>query len=366
MTSSSERRHDLDWLRVLGVLLLIPFHVALIFVLEPYTIMYIRDTINSPLLAHVTGFIHMWHMPMLFVISGASTYYALSFRSAGQYVRERFQRLFVPLTFGLMTFVPFTIYFQHRNQFSPSEGYLRFFDLDFAHIDGMTGTFTPAHLWFILYLFIFSLVGLPLFVFLRSAQGTQIVSKISASPFAVFLWGILLTIAAATGILGDMNPLYYFLMFLYGFTLASDPRFQRSVDEMLWLVLAYGLFAAALNILVPIAGYPVWSLQWVLLGLAYQLGRWSLTLAVLGLGHRFLNRASDALRYASEAAMPFYLMHMTFSVLTAYFVIQFDAPVAVKYPAIVLAATLITWVAYELVRRWNPARWLFGMKAEIS
>src|SRR5262245_62142481 len=122
MTSSSERRHDLDWLRVLGVLLLIPFHVALIFVLEPYTIMYIRDVVNSLLLAHVTGFIHMWHMPMLFVISGASTYYALGFRSAGQYVRERFLRLFIPLAFGLLTFVPFTIYFQHRNQFSPSEG----------------------------------------------------------------------------------------------------------------------------------------------------------------------------------------------------------------------------------------------------
>ena len=51
MTLSSERRHDLDWLRVLGVLLLIPFHVALIFVLDPYTIMYIRDVVNSPVLA---------------------------------------------------------------------------------------------------------------------------------------------------------------------------------------------------------------------------------------------------------------------------------------------------------------------------
>ena len=59
MTSSSERRHDLDWLRVLGVLLLIPFHVALIFVLEPYTIMYIRDSVNSPALSITTGFIHM-------------------------------------------------------------------------------------------------------------------------------------------------------------------------------------------------------------------------------------------------------------------------------------------------------------------
>ena len=60
--------------------------------------------------------------------------------------------------------------------------------------------------------------------------------------------------------------------------------------------------------------------------------------------------------------MPFYLLHMTFSVVTGYFAIQLDAPVAVKYPSIVLVATGLTLVAYELVRRWNVTRWLFGMK----
>ncbi len=68
------------------------------------------------------------------------------------------------------------------------------------------------------------------------------------------------------------------------------------------------------------------------------------------------------MRYASEAAMPFYLLHMTFSVVTGYFVVQLDAPVTVKYPLIVLVATGLTWITYELVRRWNLSRWLFGMK----
>src|SRR5689334_9677080 len=202
MTSLSERRHDLDWLRVFGVLLLIPFHVALIFVLQPYTIMYIKDTVNSPALASLTGFIHMWHMPMLFMISGASTYYALGFRSAGQYVRERFQRLFIPLAFGILTYVPFTIYLQHSKTLSPQAGYLHFFNLDFAHIDGMTGTFTPAHLWFILYLFVFSLIGLPLFTTLSSERGRaalETIGKLMRNPIGLFALGILLTLAAATG-----------------------------------------------------------------------------------------------------------------------------------------------------------------------
>ena len=365
MTSLSERHYDLDWLRVLGVLLLIPFHVALIFVLQPYTIMYIRDVVNSPTLSATTGFIHMWHMPMLFMISGAATYFALGFRTAGEYLRERFLRLLVPLIFGILTFVPFTIYVQHSQVLSLQEGYLGFFHIDFEHLDGMNGSFTPAHLWFILYLFVFSLTGLPIFIWLRSEKGKGIIEKLGTAmqaPLSLIVLGIPLTLAAATGILGAMNPLYYFLIFFYGFVFASNTRFQQSVDKLTWVMLAYGIFEALINVMLPIESYAEWTWQWMMLGLMYQMGRWALTLAALGLGHRFLNRTNNVLRYASEAAMPFYLLHMTFSVLTGYVVIQLNAPVAIKYPLIVLIATGLTLVAYELVRRSNVTRWLFGMK----
>ena len=363
--TSSERRYDLDWLRVLGVLLLIPFHVALIFVLQPYTIMYIRDVVNSPALSVNTGFIHMWHMPMLFMISGAATYFALGVRSAGEYIRERFLRLLVPLVFGLLTFVPLTIYIQHSKVRSLQQGYLGFFHIDLNQLDGMSGAFTPAHLWFILYLFVFSLVGLPIFQWLRTEKGRRVIESLGTArqaSLSLIVWGIPLTLAAATGILGAMNPLYYFLIFFYGFVLASDVRFQQSIDKLTWVVLAYGVFAATLNAIAPTESYTAWTPQWMALGLIYEMGRWGLTLATLGLGHRFLNHTNNLLRYASEAAMPFYLLHMTFSVITGYFVVQLDAPIAVKYPLVVFVATGLTLVAYELVRRWNVTRWLFGMK----
>lgn len=365
MRSSSERRHDLDWLRVLGVLLLIPFHVALIFVLQPYTIMYIRDVVNSPALSVTTGFIHMWHMPMLFMISGAATYFALGVRSAGGYVRERFLRLFVPLAFGILTFVPFTIYIQHSDVLSLQEGYTGFFRIDLNQLDGMNGAFTPAHLWFILFLFVFSLIGLPLFQWLRTEKGRSVIERLATAtkhPLSLIVFGIPLTLAAATGILGAMNPLYYFLIFFYGFVFASDMRFQGAVDKLTWVMLAYGIFEGVINVILPIESYTQWTPQWMALGLMYQMGRWTLTLATLGLGHKFLNRTNNILHYASEAAMPFYLLHMTFSVVTGYFVIQLDAPVTVKYPLIVLVATGLTLLAYELVRRWNVTRMLFGMK----
>jgi glucan biosynthesis protein C len=365
MTLSSERRYDLDWLRVLGVLLLIPFHVALIFVLDPNAIMYIKDVVDSRVLAVAVGFVHMWHMPMLFIISGSATYFALDFRSAGQYIRERCLRLFIPLVFGILTFIPFTTYIQHSNILSLQEGYIGYFHFDLNHMDGLNGTFTPAHLWFILYLFVFSLIGLPLFQALRSGKGKGVIKALGTTlqaPLSLMVWGIPLTLAAALNILGDKNPLYYFLIFFYGFVLSGDVHCQQSIDKLTWVALTYGVFAAVINIMMPIQSYAQWTLQWMALGLMYEMGRWALTLAVLGLGHRFLNRTNNVLRYASEAAMPFYLLHMTFSVVTGYYAIQLKAPVAVKYPLIVVVATGLTLVAYELVRRWNVTRWLFGMK----
>jgi glucans biosynthesis protein C len=366
MTSLSERRYDLDWLRVLGVLLLVPFHVALIFVLDPYAVMFIKDVVNSRVLAEATGFVHMWHMPMLFMISGAATYFALGRRSAREYIRERFLRLLVPLIFGMLTFVPFTIYIQHSNVLSLQEGYTGFFRIDLTQLDGMNGTFTPAHLWFILYLFVFSLVGLPIFLWLRSEKGKRVIKVLGTwmqAPLSLIVLGIPLTLAAATNILGGFNPLYYFLVFFFGFVLASDARFQQSIDNITWIASAIGIFAAVLNMMAPLSRDAEWTVQWIALGLMYQMGRWALTLAVLGLGHRFLNRTNHVLRYASEAAMPFYLLHMTFSVVTGYFAIQLDVPVMVKYPLIVLVATGLTLIAYELIRRWNLTRWLFGMKS---
>lgn len=360
----SQRRHDIDWLRVLGVLLLVPFHATQIFILDPNAIMYIKDTINSIALLRMAGFMHMWHMPMLFIVAGSATYFALGFRTAGQYIRERFLRLFVPLIFGILTYIPLTTYIKHSNTISLPAAYLGFFQLDFAHLDGINGTFTPAHLWFILYLFVFSLIGLPIFLALRSKRGKIVFENLIKAlppPLTLLLFSVPLIIAAAMNILGDKNPIYYFIVFLYGFLIANDERFQQSIDKLTPGVLVFGIFAAVIQATTH-RNYPEWTPPWIAHGLVYEMGRWTLTLAVLGLGRRFLNHDNSLLRYANEAVMPFYLLHMTFTVLTGFFVIRIDAPVVVKYPLIVLIATGATLLAYELIRRWKVTRWLFGMK----
>ena len=77
---SVERRTDLDWLRIIAVLLLVPLHSSLVFNLHPEVVMYIKDHVDSNLLGRLAGWVHQFHMPLLFYVAGASSYFALKKR----------------------------------------------------------------------------------------------------------------------------------------------------------------------------------------------------------------------------------------------------------------------------------------------
>lgn len=59
--TSLQRRSDLDWLRVIAVLLLVPFHAALIFLPDPALVAYVKDSQPSAALAPLVDFLSRWH-----------------------------------------------------------------------------------------------------------------------------------------------------------------------------------------------------------------------------------------------------------------------------------------------------------------
>ena len=105
------RRYDLDWLRVLAVLLLVPYHSAIIFSSLPQTqVVYVYDSQHSLLLMKTVDFMYLWQMPLLFVVAGAACWFALGVRSGRRYLGERVNRLLVPLLFGMIVLLPPTLY----------------------------------------------------------------------------------------------------------------------------------------------------------------------------------------------------------------------------------------------------------------
>ena len=90
---------------------------------------------------------------------------------------------------------------------------------------------------------------------------------------------------------------------------------------------------------------------------------WSWLVAITGIGSRQVNFSNRFLKYASDAVLPVYILHQTLIVLIGYYIIQRDTGVAVKYSLVLIATLVISLGLYELVKRTNITRFLFGMKA---
>jgi glucan biosynthesis protein C len=359
-----ERRYDLDWLRVLAVLLLVPFHSALIFSLDLDDIVYVKDVVESPPLVEMSNFIWLWHMPLLFVISGASVWFALRFRTAGRYLVERFTRLVIPFFFAITVPIPLMVYVQFMDgtEFGSFwQFYVQFFRINFDDLSGYSGTFTPAHLWFVLFLFVFAVVALPLFLFLRRESGKRLIERLARFfelPGTIFLLALPLAGVVELLDIGGKAPLLYLVLFIYGYILVADERLQETLDKHAVSGAILGaVMTAAFQIVLAVDG------SRLLVHLAYYFSRWCWVVSILGFGHRYLNKSNRLLQYLSEASYPFYILHLPVNTIVGYFVIQWPVSIAIKFLAINVVTILATYVVYEvLVKRIGVMRFLFGMK----
>jgi glucan biosynthesis protein C len=377
-TSLSQRRWDIDWLRVMAVVvLLVPYHTFRVF--DIFEDWYIK---NGQLSTALNWFNYLGDavgMQLLFLLAGAATWFALRRRSGGQYAWERIKRLLIPLIFGLLVIVPPQSYLGLRNHSdymgSFLEWYPSFFDFYPEDPAGYSmGGFTVAHLWFILFLLIISLIALPLFVYLRRESGHRLIGETAR----FFKWPGMILLLVIPIIIAERllnfypNPIYFLVFFIYGYVLMSDTLFEAAIDRSKRAALILGLVAFALFIVWKDLGLgsqfniPEWF--W---GIAYRrcIVSWFLIVAMLGYGKKYLNsppkRRSSLLflGYFGEGSYPFYILHQTVIVFIAYFIVQWATGVTAKYLIIAVAAYLATIILYDLlVRRTNVTRFLFGMR----
>jgi surface polysaccharide O-acyltransferase-like enzyme len=371
-----QRRPDIDWIRALAVLLLVPFHSALIFCHDG--IFPLRSGEHSEALSYFAGILTQWHMPLLFVISGAGTWFALQFRGAGQYAKERAQRLLVPLVFGSLVIVPPQVYLQRVSEGRFEGSFLAFYPHFFNGIYP-EGNLTWNHLWFVAYLFVFSLLALPVFVRTGGNPGPSWISNLASLSDrrgGIFLLAVPIVLTEAVfraAFPGVQNLVWdwanfstYFILFVLGFVILADERFQQAVSRDGPYGLVLGLMTTGIGVGLHLAGVAPgrgYSTGWTAYMVLRGFNMWFWILAVLALGKRFLFFTNRTLGYVSEATYPFYILHMTVVVLVGFPVMKWNLGIGGRYLFVVIASILATIGTYEvLVRRWKVARFLFGMR----
>lgn len=371
-----ERRYDLDWLRVLAVLLLLYFHTAAVFYTGQLGEFYVKNKQSSIEMEYFILFVHQWHMPLFFLLSGAGTWFALSSRTAGEYVTERFKRLFIPFLFGTLVIVPPQVYYRLLSKPNYQDSYIQFYPQFFNGIRPY-GNFEWGHLWFIIYLFVFSLLALPLFLHLRrNSQNLLPFAAFIEKSRAIFLLALPLAIIEGTlrprwigfqNLYDDWaNFFLYFFYFIYGYLICADARFEQAIDKHLRIALILAVVSMSIflglwaNQIIPNRGY---FLPYVLYQMFRGINSWFWIVALLGLGRRYLNFNNWVLQYANQAAYPFYILHQTVVIAIAFYVVRWHIDITEKFLIISTASLLTTIALYDLlIKRINVARFLFGLK----
>lgn len=372
-----QRRYDLDWLRVIAILLLLFFHCGMAFVAEWGW--HIKNSETSPIFQEWMFFLSRWRMALLFLISGAGTWFVLKRATAGEYLTRRFLRLFVPLVFGMFVVVPPQIYMERLVQNAGFTSYWNFYPTVFQLKPYPDGNTSWHHLWFVAYLFIYSIIALPVFVALRSTAGRAAVdrfcSRLSAPvfycfglPLAVVYAGLILRFPGPQNLINDWAWFsVYFTYFVYGFLFTLNERFGVLMEECrgmsLRLACACYLVITYLrwNDAEPAPGYHLSYL--LFLGLL-ALNAWFWVVTILGFGRRYLNKNNRLLAYANEAIYPFYILHQTVIVVIAYYVVKTNDTVLTKFLFLSASSFLVTVGLYHfLIRPFRVTRFLFGMKA---
>ncbi|CAM6127207.1 unnamed protein product [Calypogeia fissa] len=349
------RRDDLDWLRTLASSLVVIYHTAQFFDLQEKT--YIKNGELSWTMDLFTRFVYIWHMPLFFLLAGWSARASLAKRGAWVFLLERVQKLLIPLLFGLFFWCAFPRWVElKRGLFKTSSGeklpaqpavsFTAF--LQEYYYTG--GAMTWGHLWFLAYLFTFTVLYLPGFLFLSR---TSFVEK------WLYGWGgwvvenapvVLLVVIQVS--LRDRWPgfqnltddwanfWFYSTFFVTGFCLAQYPALETHLNASWRMNFVIGIMSSVLCLISsPLFGSPLKS---VYSHVFSALGAWYMVLSLLSYARHAFSGRAPPLVWASHAFSVYILHDVPLAILADGLLPSWGAPILVKFVVLGSSALILT------------------------
>ena len=382
-TETSNRRYELDWLRVLAILSVFLYHSTRFFNLGDWHV----KNVNTYVWVEMWNiFATRWMMPLFFIISGASLFYAIG-KSSGwwRFYVDKFLRLMIPVLVASVTHSALQVYLERLNHGQFSGSFFSFLPEYFNGVYlgiGMPGNFAyhGMHLWYLFFLFIYSLICYRLFIWLKGT-GREILNRIMtmfAIPGLMYIWfsipllimKALIPQAVLNAGSGGWGFLYYIWFLISGFMIISSDRLQQQIKNQRWISLLLGMVLSTVYLYQLFSPsrvvLPAWISDWIYTLLSI-FSAWSWLFTILGFGMRFLAFDRPFLRYANEGVLPFFILHQTVLLGIGYFVMTWEIPDALKW-AIVFASSFIVIITLYtfLIRKLDLFRFLFGMKTTHS
>ena len=371
------RHYGMDWLRIGAFGLLIFYHIGMVFVPWSFHAKIAQpiEWITIPMQA-----LNAWRLPLLFVVSGYASRAIFDGKpAAGVFAWGRTKRLIPPLLFGIVLVVPPQPWVELTTQHGYTGSLWRFWTQDYWQFGKLDGIVLPTwqHLWFVVYLWAYTLVlalGLAIVPaklggWIARAAGWALYGPlVLIVPMALLIAQMAWTFpgAAETHAFVDDLPIHrvYFGMFLFGFLLRDAPPVWAAIQR--WWPVGLGLgaigyaFVAWVEISYP-GNIQVSKELWFAFGIGRAVQCWGTIVALIGIADRWLNADAPRRTTLNEAVFPFYIIHQTVIVLVAGALLGVVGPLAEF--ALLLAATVAgCWLFYWIGREIGWLRPLIGLR----
>ncbi|MDT8999583.1 acyltransferase family protein [Paucibacter sp. APW11] len=373
-TSTTQgRQYFLDWLRILAFALLVPYHVGMYYVPWDW---HVKSSEIIPALEPLMALSSPWRMGLLFLIAGAASA-GLMQRGPG-FVRSRSKRLLWPLLFGMLVIVPPQAYYEVVTKVAYEGSYLDFMGLYLRAYHGFCkdghclSLPTWNHLWFLPYLWVYSLIGWALL-----KAWPRLSERFSewiegASRWQLLIVGALPLIAAR-----NLAPLFesthnlswdwynhaqYLSLFLIGL-LAARSSLWAQAQRARWPALALALIAwlavqAYFKVYADVE--PPMALR-LFMRVVYGTMQWCCLMAACGFARQHLDADSAWRQPLSDGVFCVYILHQTLIVLLTRLLLPLHWPAALEGPLLIVLTLALSALGYLAVRQVPVLRLLMGV-----
>lgn len=362
------RRREIDWIRNICILMLFIYHTSAIF--TDFGDFYIK-TEKSNLFSNIFILLTFsWYMPLLFFLAGASTYFALKRRSELEYIKERMKKLLLPFIFGIIVIVPPQTYLARLWRGESNINYFSHMKKFFTNISdfmGFDGNFSPAHLWFILFLFIISILGIIIIKGCRVLGEKKILSSIKRillSKMGVVIVIALTIISESIPAIGGKGLILNLLMFLLGYIAYGDSDYIIAISKYrrTFAIINGCVMILGLGYFISIRNLQLGAMQGVIESILKCAMIVTAIITIIGYGIRYLNKENKVLTYLNKASFPVYIMHQTILLALAFFILPLMLPAWLSILTVIVLSALITFALYEIIKRTKYIGILLGMK----
>jgi glucan biosynthesis protein C len=379
-STPSARLYFLDWVRIIAFFILILYHVGMYYVTWGW---HVKSVHASTALEPFMQLSSPWRLSLLFLVSGAASSFMLAKAGVARFLRQRSLRLLVPLLFGMLVVVPPQPYFEVIEKLGYAASYADFMRLYLSGYggfcrDGCLILPTWNHLWFVAYLWVYTLVLALMALALGprldalSRRLEQLLSgwNIIVLPLAVLALARIVLFPRfpqTHALAGDWyNHATYFFVFLLGALLGRRAGFWERLAALRWASLGTALVCWCLMMVwqaLPDSTFTPGQLAlWLPPARSVTaLCTWSAIAAACGFARRHLQFDGPARRYLTEAVFPVYIVHQTLIVTIAHALKPAGIAPGLEGIMLVVLTVALSFAIFEAVRRSALLRPLFGL-----